>query len=429
MATYRQPRIDYSAADALREVSTLMLTLAFQQQGRREERAWQEGVTEKARDYQATVSMYQDAKQEERDARLAYEKVEDAWVESGLGLTSLSEMFKTDESLKVLKDLNEIPAKDFKQREQYFSDKAYNLERKADILEGLLHGDIRKAQNIMAGGAGQFGGKDKLEWDVEDLGLKAYEQVYDKASGIVEEYYKANPAAMRTALAKLEQGELNIELLREKTGYYGRLGLAAKEKAAFQRREKLGKYFHSGLAISEERSGLNKYNEQNRQLSIMMDEPDAYTPSDMSEKEKTVIAERETIGIKFGSLMGDRDLTDAKISSYFERYKEIHTLSRSKVGTHLGVISDPDFVPYWNAIETAFATFNAEENPELKNALEQAAQQMFGFHEPFDEFVGRVKAYKTEYMLSPFKGNGQIDDPDDDPGVDLTDSEWEDLIK
>ena len=74
-------------------------------------------------------------------------------------------------------------------------------------------------------------------------------------------------------------------------------------------------------------------------------------------------------------------------------------------------------------------TFCTEENPELKNALEQAAQQMFGFHEPFDEFVGRVKAYKTEYMLSPFKGNGQIPDPDDDPGVDLTDSEWEDLIK
>ena len=156
MATYRQPRIDYSAADAVRELSTLMLTMAFQQQEKREQRVWQEGVTEKAREYQATVSMYQDAKQEERDARLAYEKVEDAWVESGLGLQSLNEMFKTDQSLKVLKDLNEMPAKDLKQREQYFSDKAYNLERKADILEGVLHGDIRKAKNIMAGGAGQF---------------------------------------------------------------------------------------------------------------------------------------------------------------------------------------------------------------------------------------------------------------------------------
>ena len=86
--TPRQPRIDYSAADAVRELSTLMLTMAFQQQGRREEREWQEGVTQRAREYQATISMYQDAKQEERDARLAYEKVEDAWVESGLGLTS-----------------------------------------------------------------------------------------------------------------------------------------------------------------------------------------------------------------------------------------------------------------------------------------------------------------------------------------------------
>ena len=189
MATYRQPRIDYSAADALREVSTLMLTMAMQQQGRREERAWQEGVTEKARDYQATVSMYQDAKQEERDARLAYEKVEDAWVESGLGLNSLSEMFKTDESLKVLEDLNKIPAKDFKQREQYFSDKAYNLERKADILEDVLHGDIRKAKNIMAGGATAFGGTNPLEWDLADLGPAGYARTYGQASKIVDEFY------------------------------------------------------------------------------------------------------------------------------------------------------------------------------------------------------------------------------------------------
>ena len=432
--TPRQPRIDYSAADAVRELSTLMLTMVFQQQERREEREWQEGVTEKARDYQATISMYQDAKQEERDARLAYEKVEDAWVESGLGLTSLSEMFKTDQSLKVLEDLNEIPAKDFKQREQYFSDKAYNLERKTDILEGILHGDIRRAQNIMAGGAGQFGGKDKLEWDVEDLGLKAYEQVYDKASGIVEEYYKANPAAMRTALATLQKGELDIELLREKTGYYGKLGLAADEKAVFQRREKLGKYFQSGLAISEERSGLNKYNQQNNLLAQMMDEPDAYDDSDISEKKQMVVEAREEVGRRFGSLMkgipapGDKSLTDAEITYYFDRYKEIHKLSRSKTATHLGVISDPDFVPYWDAIEIAYATFQAEKNPELKNALQEAAQQMFGFHESFDEFVGRVLEYKTEYMLAPFKANGQLGGDDDDIVRDLEDKEWDDIL-
>jgi len=149
----------------------------------------------------------------------------------------------------------------------------------------------------------------------------------------------------------------------------------------------------------------------------------------MSEKEEMVIAEREAVGIKFGSLMGDKDLTDAEISNYFDRYKEIHTLSRSKTATHLGVISDPDFQPYWDSIETAFATFKAEENPEMKAALEQTAQQMFGFHESFGEFVGRVKAYKTEYMLSPFKGNGQIDDEDlENLGGDLTDNEWENIL-
>ena len=196
--------------------------------------------------------------------------------------------YSSKEAKKVMDDAIRNYAKELR-KVQYKVIKDWMTKAKSgvidffDIHRGLTHGDIRRAQNIMAGGAGQFGGKDELEWDMEDLGLKAYEQVYDKASGIVEEYFEANPAAMRTALSKLEQGELNIELLREKTGYYGRLGLAAKEKAVYQRRERIGKYFQSGLAISEERSGLNKYNLQNSLLAQMMDEPDAYDEGDISE--------------------------------------------------------------------------------------------------------------------------------------------------
>jgi hypothetical protein len=402
--------------------------MAMQERQISGERAWTEKVTKEAREYQATVSMYTDAKKEERDARLAYEKIEDTWIESGLSLDGLSQMFKTDESLKVLKNLNEIPAKDFKQREEYFSNKAYNLERKADILKNILHGDIRRAQNIMAGGAGQFGGLNKLGWDIEDIGLKSYKQMYGQASKVVEEYYKANPAVMRTALDKLEQGQLNRELLREKSGYYGRLRLSAEEKEVFNRKEKIGRYFSSGIAIGQQRSGLNEYNVQNEQYALMMDDKTAYTEENRTAKKNQVIILREEIGTKFGRLMGDKNLDDAKRSAYFEQYREIHKLSRSKAATYLGVISDPDFVPYWNAIDTAYANFQAETDLGVKTAIEQAAQELFGFHESFDQFAGRISKYKAEYMLAPFKANGQLGD-DDDTAIDLEDQEWDDILR
>jgi len=429
--TYERSPLADLMADLPKLLLQYKMTLASwerEESIRREERVWKEKVTQDAREYEAAVSMYQDAKVEERDARLGYEKVEDLWRESGLGLQSLNEMFKTDQSLKVLEDINKIPADDYRQREQFFSDKAYNLERKADILENILYGDIRRAQNVMAGGAGYIGGTKPLYWDVGDLSLEAYKKLYGESSEVVKEYFKANPAAIRTALAKLEQGQLDIELLREKTGYYKQLGVAQVDKAKFQRKERIGKYFASGLAIGEERSGLSDYNVQNSQLAEMMSDEEAYGEEAIDKKRGMVIDIRDAIGTKFGRLKGDKNLTDSEKSAYFKEYQEIHRLSRSKTATHLGVISDPDFVPYWDAIERAYATFNQEEEPAVKAAIEQAAKELFGFHEPFDEFVGRVLEFKTDYVLAPFVVEGQIDDPNVDPVVDSEEQEWQDIL-
>ena len=110
--TPRQPRLDYGPEDTMRELSTLILTWAMQTQQQQKKLDWQEKVTRETREYNATVSMYQDAKQESRDAELAYNKIEDEWRETGIGLEKLNELFATDESMKVLQDITEIPAKD-----------------------------------------------------------------------------------------------------------------------------------------------------------------------------------------------------------------------------------------------------------------------------------------------------------------------------
>ena len=420
-----------SEDQAVRQYQTLMLTLEMKSREAEKERAWKEKVAGEAREYQTTVSMYEDAKTQERDARLSYEKVEDDWMKTGLGLESLSEMFKTDKSLKVLKDLNEIPAKDYKEREKYFADKAYNLERKAYILENLLHGDIRKAKNIMAGGATAFGGTNPLEWDLADLGLAGYARTYGQASELVKKYYEANPAAMRTALAELEKGELNIELLREKTGYYKGLGVGVEEKAKFRRKERNCRYFSTGLTIGAERSQYNSYIAQNNLLGQIMQDSDSYTDEEIDKQEAKVLSITDEIGAKFGRLMGDKNLTDDKKLEYFRQYKEMQKLGRSKTATHLGVISDPDFVPYWDAIEKAYDTFKTEGNAGVKDAMEQAAQELFGFHEPFDQFMGKASKLKTDYMLSPFKANDQIGDDEEeeeDPIINQETQGWDYIL-
>jgi len=99
MATYRDPRIDYSVADAARELKDLVLELGLQ----RDKFNLQAKLRREDREYAATVSMYQDAKKEASNAEAEYNKIEDSWRESGLSLNSLNQMFKTDKSFKSFK--------------------------------------------------------------------------------------------------------------------------------------------------------------------------------------------------------------------------------------------------------------------------------------------------------------------------------------
>ena len=60
MARYRDPRIDYSIADAARELKDLVLELSLQ----RDKFKLQEKLRREDREYTAAISMYQDAKKE-----------------------------------------------------------------------------------------------------------------------------------------------------------------------------------------------------------------------------------------------------------------------------------------------------------------------------------------------------------------------------
>ena len=86
MARYRDPRIDYSIADAARELKDLVLELSLQ----RDKFKLQEKLRREDREYTAAISMYQDAKKEAIDAEKQYNRIEDSWRESGLSLSSLN---------------------------------------------------------------------------------------------------------------------------------------------------------------------------------------------------------------------------------------------------------------------------------------------------------------------------------------------------
>ena len=416
MAPFRQPRIDYGPEDTLRDLSTLIVTLLMEDKKTKETRAWQEKIQQDARDYNATLTMYKDAKEEAKTSELEYNKIEESWLETGLGLDNLNEMFKTDKSLKVLKDLNEIPAKDWKQREQYYSDKAFNLERKVDIIKDVLHDDIRKAKNIMAGGAGFAGGQDPLSWDWGDLDLKAFKEMYPEArTDYAKEFFVANPGLIQASLAKLQKDALTERLSRERAGYYSRLGVNTQVSKEADKKNKIERYFSSLLASGKERSDFNKYQAHRSMLASMLDDPEYYTQNKPGE-DITYIQDQETkiadtgigIGRKYALVMGATNVSDDQALIRLQEYEQMHKLSRARTATHLGVVSDPDFMPYWNSIDQAFKVYQAETDPARKGALLSVAQELFGFYGSFEDFAGGITEFKTEYMLTPFKAEDQV---------------------
>ena len=409
MARYRDPRIDYSIADAARELKDLVLELSLQ----RDKFKLQEKLRREDREYTAAISMYQDAKKEAIDAEKQYNRIEDSWRESGLSLSSLNEMFKTDESLKVLKNINEIPAEDWKQRTQHFSDKASNLKRKADIIGNELFGDIRKAKNILAGGAGYAGGTDVQTWDPKDLGFEAYQKTYpgDKTTDIVKEFFDVNPGLLESSLAKLQKQQLDFMSLREKLGYYNRLGEKATSDQLAIKKDYIQRSFSSQLNSAKHRSGLKDVKDKQwraAQLTDAWDGSDKDMKADIETTELEALNLAEDVGRLYGFLLGDSNINSDNAMKLYKEYESIHELARSTTAVRQGVISEPDFMPYWDSIDRAYNTWNKQEDPSKKAALEQTARNLFGFYGDFEEFYQETRKNKADYLMSPFKEDGQV---------------------
>jgi len=411
MATYRDPRIDYSVADAARELKDLVLELGLQ----RDKFNLQAKLRKEDREYAATVSMYQDAKKEASNAEAEYNKIEDSWRESGLSLNSLNEMFKTDTSLKVLKDINEIPAQDWKQRSEYWGDKASNLKRKADIIGDELFGDIRKAKNILAGGAGFAGGTDPNMWDPKDLGLEAYKTMYpeDEKTDLVKEFFDVNPGLMEASLGKLTKQQLDFMSVREKQGYYSRLGDKEARVKEIQKRNYIQKIISGNINSAKHLSGLKDVFTKKQGAEQIRDawgglEVSEEDQARILELEKESIDTAENIGRLYASLFGQTKLSSEDALGAYKDYERIHDLAKSTTAVREGVVSDPDFMPYWNSIERAYATWSEEKDSRIKAAMEQTAQKLFGFWGKFDEFYQETVKNKADYLMSPFKQDGQI---------------------
>ena len=425
MATYRNPRIDYSIADAARELKDLVLELGLQ----RDKFNLQAKLRKEDREYTAAVSMYQDAKKEASNAEAEYNKIEDSWRESGLSITSLNQMFKTDKSLKVLQDINEIPAQDWKQRSEYWGDKASNLKRKADVIGNELFGDIRKAKNILSGGAGFAGGSDSKMWDPEDLGLGAYKKMYpeDTKTDLVKEFFDVNPGLLEASLGKLQKQQLDFLRLRENIGYYSRMSEKAATAKEVQKKDYIQKIISGNINSAKHLSGFKDVFKKKLGAEQIKD---AWAGQEIPEEdqarivklEKESIDTAENIGRLYASLFGQTNLSTENALGFYKDYEKIHDLARSTTAVREGVVSDPDFMPYWNSIEKAFSTWSEEKEIEKKTAMEQTAQKLFGFWGKFDKFYKETVQNKADYLMSPFKQDGQITLDDGNLPAKLADS-------
>ena len=160
-------------ADFLDELPGLLLQykqMEYAQEERALERGLRRELTEKGYEIEAGKSMYNENMKIYSDAQKSLELLETEYHKAVGDVSSLGELYKGAGN-EVIRDVYEGEATDYSARSDWALNNAQQIKDQITTLQGSLYGDIKRAENIMAGGAGFRGGVSAEEWDVGDLGL------------------------------------------------------------------------------------------------------------------------------------------------------------------------------------------------------------------------------------------------------------------
>ena len=370
------------------------------------------------REYDASVDMYKDARSQAKENKKAYEALVNEFQKTGGNLGHLPELFRNEKAIKVLDDIGKIPAENYSERAEWWEAKADKIEAQKDALADKMYGDIYNAKQIMAGGRGYKGGYDPLMWDIEDIGIEAYEKEYGKADPIIQDIFKSNIGTIEKSLAELETSELSRRLSWRKGSYYEKksgkdVGQETKRRATAW----LGT--RTGSAYLD--SGMQNY--------LSLEAAKQVTNLDQPTFNKYIEAQdeiKQEVGVLYGELLGQDAKTVDDVDKNFNEYSMI--LKHSRADTMLG--KEAEFAYYQLAVEKAYKNYQTKTG-DGKARLDAIASKLFGFTGiSFEEFVEQFKSKTADYLLSDFdpaqvpaaSGSGSDEEWDW-----LDDEEFEDL--
>ena len=353
------------------------------------------------REYKAAVSMYSDAKELYKSAERSLDELENSWLQTGLGLDGLNEMFKT-KGLDIVEKVYEGEATNWIGRANHYQDLAAQLGKKAQVMQNVLYDDIAKTKQIMAGGgvSGAGGGSDPVRWDMGDFGAKAYEETYgEPMSAISQEYLAANPGVVRQSLEKFESTRLLNRLRDAKNVNQDRR----------QSEQFLGGYVNSAYT----KSGLSTVYEMEKIQNAYAkgaEEVDVAMNDQAVQKQR---AGQVIIGSEFADLLGiPQAEAQEQIMDYYYLYDRMHAAAEQPVLTGGGEQGLRDFSLLVTNARQAYNHYlslkNKGNNAEA-NRIEELAKKYFGFEGMgFQQYLTSLNMHFSKYALTNFEETKQV---------------------
>ena len=417
----------------LDELPSLILQykqMEYAQAERATERQLKRELIEKGYEIEAGKSMYNENMKIYSAAEQSLQLLETEYHKAVGDVDSLGELY-TAAGNEVVRDVYEGKATDYSARADWAYNNAQQIKGQIETLQGTLYGDIKRAENIMAGGAGFRGGVSAEEWDPADLGIVAYELQYGEASPTVQSLFKNNLGAVSESLSKLRKTEQTFGLAEQKIQYYESKTQAEKVQSENDKAELM---FGTLSNSSKKTSAMQ--NLQGLQIAeANYDENTDAATVDANEQGQFAIY--KAIGGEFSKLIG-RDVDPEDYPAITEEYIEMQNLGSGDAASLMGQTAYGNWSAFKGYVDDAAREYVAAiqaNDTEKVRILNELAQKYFGMPPgvSLTQFAADVGDQYSKTLLATFSQNDLITAPSDTTITDTTniinpDDEWESLL-
>jgi len=398
-----------------------------------------ENLAEKQYQIEAGKSLYNENQKLYYDAITNLEALKATYGETVGSLEPLNEMYVTS-GKDVTEDIYEGVATDYQARADNTLKKLQAVKNKIDILQGSLYGDVKRAKNIMAGGAGFEGGVDPEGWDLADLGLIAYEHRFGESSPTVVSMFENNPGLMTTSLASLQKTEGALALTTAKREYYG---TATETKAGDDDMKQAELVFGTIASSARKTSGKQMYDGLLLARAELNQDPSNNAEQITANNTRQFEITKE-IGKEFADLTGQA-VTPEEYLDVTEEYFEMLNLAQGSSEVRQGQTAYANWSVYKNYITQArdeYVKALQAGDAEKARRLNSLAEKYFGKPQGIElsTFAFDMDNYYSKTILASLGNAFNTESPDsstvqiDSLNLNLNEieqlnnKEWEDLL-